>query len=135
MRRTKVFVVDDEVIILMSLRSMLEELGCEVSGTATSLDEGVRLAATVKADMAIVDLSLAGRKALPIIEVLARRNIPVVASSGYDLDGMDGVEVHGKLQKPYSLTQLEAVVKQALDGPAANPPGPGSAVGSSGTEA
>lgn len=114
MRRTKVFVVDDEVIILMSLRSMLEELGCEVSATATSLDEGVHLAETVEADLAIVDLSLAGRRALPIIEVLARRNIPVVASSGYDLAGMEGVEVHGKLQKPYSLIQLETAVKDAL---------------------
>ncbi len=116
MRRTKVFVVDDEVIILMSLQSMLEELACDVSGTATSLDEGVRLAATVEADVAIVDLSLAGHKALPIIEVLARRNIPVIASSGYDLAGMDGITVHGKLQKPYTMTQLEAALKAALDG-------------------
>lgn len=121
MRGTKVFVVDDDAIILMALRSMLEELGCEVSGAATSLDDGVRLAATVDADMAIVDLSLAGRRALPVIEALARRNIPVVASSGYDLAGMDGagmagIEVHGTLPKPYSLTQLEAAVKAALDG-------------------
>jgi len=121
LRGTKVFVVDDDAIILMALRSMLEELGCEVSGTATSLDDGVRLAATVDADMAIVDLSLAGRRALPVIEALARRNIPVVASSGYDLAGMDGagmagIEVHGTLPKPYSLTQLEAAVKAALDG-------------------
>jgi len=115
LRRTKVFVVDDEVIILMSLRSMLEEVGCDVSGTATSLEEGMRLAGTVEADLAIVDLSLAGRSALPIIEVLARRTIPVIASSGYDLAGMDGVAVHGKLQKPYSLIQLEAAVKAALD--------------------
>jgi len=121
LRRTKVFVVDDEVIILMSLRSMLEEVGCDVSGTATSLEEGMRLAGTVEADLAIVDLSLAGRSALPIIEVLARRTIPVIASSGYDLAGMDGagmagIEVHGTLPKPYSLTQLEAAVKAALDG-------------------
>lgn len=119
MRRTKVFVVDDEVIILMSLQSMLEELACDVSGTATSLDEGVRLAATVEADVAIVDRSLAGHKALPIIEVLARRNIPVIASSGYDLAGMDGITVRGKLQKPYTMTQLEAALKAALDGQSA----------------
>ena len=121
MRRTKVFVVDDEVIILMSLRSMLEELGCEVSGTATSLADGLRLAATVEADLAIVDLSLAGRRALPVIEALTRRNIPVVASSGYDLTGMDGIQVHGTLPKPYSLSQLEAAVKAVLDGAAADP--------------
>lgn len=116
MRSTKVFVVDDEIIILMSLQSMLEELDCVVAATATSLDEGVRLAGTVEADVAIVDFSLAGKKALPVIEILARRNIPVIASSGYDLAGMDGVKVHGKLQKPYTLIQLETAVKAALDG-------------------
>jgi DNA-binding NarL/FixJ family response regulator len=119
LRGTKVFVVDDEIIILMSLQSMLEELECQISGTATSLDEGVRLAGTVEADVAIVDFSLAGKKALPVIEILARRNIPVVASSGYDLAGMDGVKVRGKLQKPYTLMQLEAAVKAALDGQSA----------------
>lgn len=116
MPRTKVFVVDDEIIILMSLRSMLEELDHVVVGTATSLDEGVRLAGTVEADVAIVDLSLAGRKAQPIIELLVQRKIPVIASSGYDLAGMDGMTVHGKLQKPYTLGQLEAAVKSAVDG-------------------
>jgi DNA-binding NarL/FixJ family response regulator len=116
LRRTKVFVVDDEIIILMSLQSMLEELDHVVAGTAASLDEGVRLAGTVDADVAIVDLSLAGKKAHPIIEVLARRNIPVIASSGYDLGGMDGMTVRGRLQKPYTLDQLDATVKAALDG-------------------
>lgn len=116
MRRTKVFVVDDEIIILMSLQSMLEELDHVVAGTAASLDEGVRLAGTVDADVAIVDLSLAGKKAHPIIEVLAQRNIPVIASSGYDLGGMDGMTVRGRLQKPYTLGQLDATVKAALDG-------------------
>lgn len=119
MRRTKVFVVDDEIIILMSLQSMLEELDHVVAGTATSLDEGVRLAGTVDADVAIVDLSLAGKKAHPIIEVLARRNIPVIASSGYDLGGMDGMTVRGRLQKPYTLDQLDGAVKAALGGSSA----------------
>ena len=123
MRGPKVFVVEDDAIILMALQSMLEELGCEVSGRATSLDGGVRLAATVEADLAIVDLSLAGRTARPVIDVLARRGIPVIASRGYDLAGtagiVNGIALRGTLQKPYTLGQLEAALKAALDSEAA----------------
>lgn len=119
MRRKKVFVVDDEIVLVMSLESMLAELGYDVAGSATALDEGVRKAGALEADVAIIDMSLAGQTSHPIIEVLMRRNIPVVASSGYDLAemrGKDGWSKHVMLQKPYTLSQLDVAVKAALDG-------------------
>lgn len=119
MRRKKVFVVDDEIVLVMSLESMLAELGYDVVGSATSLDEGVDKAGALEADVAVIDMSLAGKTSQPIIDVLMRRSIPVVASSGYDLAemrGKDGWSKHVMLQKPYTLSQLEAAVKAALDG-------------------
>lgn len=123
MRRTKVFVVDDEILILMSLQATLAELDYDVVGTAASLGEGVRKAGTLEADVAIVDLTIAGRKADPIIDVLVRRNIPVVASSGHDLKALrdkdgwsDGWSGHVLLQKPYTSEQLQSALKSALKG-------------------
>lgn len=119
MRRTKVFVVDDEILILMSLQSTLAELDYDVVGTAASLGEGVRKAGTLEADVAIVDLTIAGRTSDPIIDVLVRRNIPVVASSGHDLKTLrdkDGWSGHVLLQKPYTSEQLQAALKSALEG-------------------
>jgi DNA-binding response OmpR family regulator len=118
-RHRRILVVDDEMLVAMMLEDMLMELGYEVVGPASSLDEGLELAASEPLDCAIIDLNL-GRGVLstPIAEVLNERRVPFLLATGYGASAQtDGLEHSGLLGKPFSTSDvqvaLEAVLGQA----------------------
>lgn len=109
----RVLVVEDEALITMMLEAYLGELGFEVVATAARLDEAIAKARSVAADLAVLDVNLAGQVSYPVAEVLLNRSIPFIFATGYGADGLPGrlrnVTVLGK---PFLLDQLA----QALDG-------------------
>ena len=60
-----VLVVEDEAIIAEDTAEMLREAGHQVSGPAATVDEAVRLAEQTHADLALVDINLAGTEEGP----------------------------------------------------------------------
>jgi CheY-like chemotaxis protein len=102
----KVLVVEDEPIVAMMLEDMLEELGCELAGSAASVEEGLRLAALGNFDVALLDVNLNGRRSDPIAEALVRVGTPFVYATGYGAAAVPPGTDAKVLQKPYTLTQL-----------------------------
>ena len=115
--RLRVLVVEDEAIVSMMLVDMLGDLGHEVVGTATRLDEALRLAATAELDVAMLDLNLAGQQTYPVAEALRARGLRFVFATGYGEDGLpDAWRGTPTLQKPFLMHDLEQVLAQASAG-------------------
>jgi DNA-binding LytR/AlgR family response regulator len=112
----KVFLVEDEFLILMQLENMLKELGCKIGSTASHLNDALTRAETCDADLALLDINVAGKKIYPVAEVLRRRKVPIVFSTGY---GQAGIEApwssYPVVQKPFLARELERALAQAKE--------------------
>ncbi len=54
----QVLIVEDEILLATELGFLVQESGCQDVGHAMSSDEAVRLAATLRPDLALVDVHL-----------------------------------------------------------------------------
>src|ERR1700730_18429499 len=100
-----VLIIEDEALIAMSVESCLLDAGAALVKIADSialaqsaLDEGIPF------DAAVVDLHLADGNASPLIQVLSERGIPVVVTTGDELDrGQPALsKAVAILQKPHA---------------------------------
>ena len=113
-----VFVVEDEALVLLNLEDMLDELGCLVVGPAMRLDKATKLLDEgAVADVAILDVNVAGEMVFPLARKLLERQIPIVFATGYGKVGLPD-EFHNNpvLQKPYTMNDVEAGLALALNG-------------------
>ena len=109
------FIAEDESLITMLLEDILEDLGWTVAGTAPTLREALEQAETVQADVAILDINLAGDPIFPVAERLAARAIPLVFASGYGGTTLpDKWRERPTLPKPFTSEQVEQVLKSAV---------------------
>lgn len=113
----RVLVVEDEAMVSMLVEEFLEELGCEVTGIASRLDEALEKAGSLTLDLALLDVNLAGRLSYPVADLLLARGIPVVFVTGYGAaalpEALHGVPV---LSKPFRRNQLAAALQAARVG-------------------
>lgn len=114
----RVFVVEDEFIVLLQLEHMLLDLGCEIAGAASRLPDALAMIAERSMDAAVLDINLGGTKVYPVADLLAARKVPIVFSTGY---GNAGVIASWRgqpiLQKPYRLDQLGSALSQVTAKP------------------
>jgi CheY-like chemotaxis protein len=112
-----VFVVEDEFAVLLMLEDMLAELGCNLAGTASRMAEALKLVGETSPSVAVLDVNVAGEPVYPLAEVLARRQVPIVFSTGYGGGGMDP-QWRGRpiLQKPYRIDDLQKALLAAIGG-------------------
>ena len=74
--------VEDEVIVGMMMRDLLDEIGCVVSGPLHSVSEALPVAARADLDFAILDVNLGGETVYPVAELLTARRIPFLFLTG-----------------------------------------------------
>src|SRR5580658_4547678 len=79
----RVLVVEDEMMILMTIEDMLADLGCESVTAAATIQQALALIDTQVFDAAMLDVSLNGYKSHDVAEALAARGVPFVFSTGY----------------------------------------------------
>lgn len=109
----RVLVVEDEVIVAMSLEDMLTDLGCTVVGPATNLDEALSLAQGAEFDAALLDVNLNGAHSRPVAQALSRRSIPYALITGYGSAARDiGSDSVPLLSKPCSAAALDALLER-----------------------
>jgi CheY-like chemotaxis protein len=114
----RVLVVEDEMMVSMLIEDMLGELGCEVVGPASRLDEAMDLARTATIDCAVLDVNLGGQPIFPLADLLRERGAPFAFATGYGDAGLRDVDRGSPvLQKPFRegdlarvLTELQAAV-------------------------
>jgi CheY-like chemotaxis protein len=114
-RRPRVFLAEDEALVGMLLREILEEMGCAVTGPVSDLNTAVQTVRSGAFDAAVLDVNLGGSYAYPLAEQLRSQDIPFVFLTGYAQDTLDerfsAVPI---LRKPVERDALETALRTAL---------------------
>lgn len=113
---SRVFVVEDETLVLFSLEDILAELGCEVVDQAMRLDQAIaRAQALGPVDVAILDVNIGGTNVFPAAQILADRGVPLLFATGYGRDGLPAEwQDHAVIVKPYSPQDVERALTPLL---------------------
>lgn len=118
--RTRILLVEDEVMIRMMVADMLEELGYSVVAEAGDIDEGVRLVQSTDFDIAILDVNVNGKVITPVAEAVQLRGRPLVFATGYGAQGLpEKFRDRPTLQKPFQIETLARTIESVLKGIAA----------------
>ena len=107
----RVLVVEDEMMVSMLIEDMLGELGCQVVGPASRLDEALELAKDAEMDCAVLDVNLGGQPIFPLADLLRERGLPFAFATGYGDAGLRDVDKGSPvLQKPFREGDLAKVL-------------------------
>ncbi|WP_123040143.1 ANTAR domain-containing response regulator [Cohnella candidum] len=116
-----IVVVDDDPIIRLDIREMLEEEGYHVAGEAKNGEEAVELVANLKPDLVIMDVKMPkmnGIKATQIIRRLQERDTSILLLTAYSqkelVQEAREAGVSAYLVKPVSEEDLIPAVEIAL---------------------
>jgi len=106
----RVLVVEDEVVIALGLKAILEAAGATVVGPARTLSAAKELAASGDLAAAILDVQLADGTIFPVVHLLTDRGIPFAFHTG----GADAgaLAQHGAdvIIKPAASAKIVAVM-------------------------
>jgi CheY-like chemotaxis protein len=113
----RVLVIEDESLVMMLLEDTLTEIGCEIAGMASRVDEALKKAEALSFDIAVLDVNLNGSQTFDVARSLQRRRIPFVFATGYGaaslLAEFEDVPI---LQKPFQQEDLANALHTALAG-------------------
>ena len=113
---TRVFIVEDEVIIAFDMSDMLESLGFEVVGPAVNLEAAKVLAAEEEIDAAFLDVNLGANKtSQPVADILRERKIPFIFVTAYDANQIEFRTTDDRvLRKPVTGKEMLSTLRQVL---------------------
>ena len=112
----RLLIVEDSYLLILTLENMCEDLGWQIVGPASRLDEAMEMARTRTSDAALLDVNLDGEMSWGVADVLKARGIPFAFSTGYDQTDMLPDHLAGSLvvAKPYRLDDVEHRVRQMM---------------------
>lgn len=113
----RVLVIEDESLVAMLLETILEDMGCDVVGPESNIDDGL-IAATSEAslDAALLDVNVAGREVFPVADALKARGVPFVFSTGYGEAGLpEHWRGHPTIQKPFTEGAIRDALMKAMN--------------------
>ena len=119
MARTRVIIADDESIIRLDLREMLESLGYLVAGEAGDGTSALNMARELKPDIVIMDIKMPGLDGIEAAKVLTEEKIaPVLLLTAYSqrelVERAKEAGVAGYLVKPFQEQDLSPAIEVAL---------------------
>jgi CheY-like chemotaxis protein len=118
-------------MIAMTVADQLCELGYEIAGTATTMEQARRAAASSQIDAALLDLNLHGQLTDEIGDILAAREIPFALMTGYSKAAPGTFVDVLVLRKPFSDADLKHTIESLLgkSTPLAPPPTSSTSIG------
>lgn len=120
MSDTRILLVEDEAVVAMDIEEGLKRLGYKIAGSFSRGEDAVEAVASLKPDLVLMDITLAGemdgiRTATLIRQ---RHNIPVVYLTAHSDENtltraLDALP-HGYLVKPFSEVDLHTTIEVSL---------------------
>lgn len=116
-RPPRIMIIEDEPLIAMGLKMVLENMGCEVACTVDNAMDAVAAAEQEGIDLILADVRLRGAKdgIWAVQTILSRRTIRVLFVTGnageVSARGMGHMDV---LSKPFMPASLERSVRAIL---------------------
>ena len=119
MAPTRVVVAEDEAIIRMDLRELLQEEGYEVVGEAARGDQALALITEKHPEVALLDIKMPGMDGISVARrVNAERMCAVVLVTAFSqrelIDEATAAGVHGYVVKPFERHDLVPAIEVAL---------------------
>ena len=120
--KSRIFVVEDELLHLEALKITIEEAGMELAGECGDADKAFDLIQKASPDVVLVDIALPGiNNGITLAErIVCELAIPHIFTTSFTDDKVIEQAVAtkpaGYLRKPVDLVTLKAVVKIAMNG-------------------
>lgn len=111
----RILVVEDSPVVAPFTADVLDELGCTVVGPAPNMAAARELIEEGAFDAALMDVHIRGERVFPLCELLEAKGIPFILTSGYgDWQVPEKLESRPRLQKPYTIAEVEKALKKLL---------------------
>ena len=118
----RILIIEDSPVVGPFTADLLMELGYEVAGPAPNMAAARQLIDDGGFDAALMDVHIRGERVFPLCELLDDLGVPFVLTSGYaDWTMPDRWQDRPRLQKPYSIDQVQCALEQVLDRSSARP--------------
>ncbi len=119
MSEIRVVIADDESIIRLDLKTLLEEMGHTVVGEAADGQKALELARSLKPDVVIMDIKMPVMDGLDAAKIISDEKIaPVVLLTAYSqkdlIERAKGAGVFGYLVKPFQESDLLPAIEIAI---------------------
>ena len=110
-----ILIVEDEMMVLMTIESMLQDLGCSTMYAAATVDQAIALIGTYQFDAAMLDVNLDGITSFAVADVLSAKAIPFIFSTGYsELRCSSGHSHRPVINKPFNVGRLGTAMQRLL---------------------
>ncbi len=121
MKRKKILIVEDQLIITMDLEYMLEELGYQVCGICTTYEDAVSAIKTSQPDLVLVDIILSGQKTGIDLahEINHTYRIPFIFLTSHadrsTIEAAKSTKPAGYIVKPFNRNDVYASIEIAFN--------------------
>ncbi|WP_218373022.1 response regulator [Ensifer sp. ENS12] len=114
----RILVVEDEMLVAMSIEDTLVDAGGEVIGPAPTVGRALGLLREeTKIDAVVLDMNLQGHSGLPVADACDERSIPFLILSGYGDTALNGTHHAAPiLSKPFASAVLVETLKTLFGG-------------------
>ena len=113
----RIMIVEDDFLVGIGLKKMLEKVGCEVFGPLPTIVEGHRMLEGEAIDIAVFDLNVIGGSIIPLAEDMRDRGLPFIFVTGFTNPQQLTEEMKTRpcLQKPVNEQTLYEILLAELD--------------------
>ena len=117
--KEQILIAEDDPTIAQDLKYKLENLDYEVAGITPSAEQAVVLAESLRPDLVLMDIQLAGEMdGIQAAEQIRKLRVPIVYVSGYCdgpvLERAQRTEPYGYILKPYRTDDRRIAVEMSL---------------------
>jgi DNA-binding response OmpR family regulator len=111
----RILIVEDNPYIALALEEMLTEQGLAIAGVASTIEQALRLAASVRIDLALLDVNIGERKIDPVAEALTQRGKPFIFTTGCGRAGLPEAFLDRPIvEKPFYIEEILQTLRSAL---------------------
>lgn len=109
-RRTRVLICEDEAIVALDLKLMVEDLGYEVIGPFATVRDGLNATGQGDIDVAVLDVRLRDGEVFPVADALTAQGTGLIFHSGHVLSSeiLGTYPLARVCQKPVATAALTA---------------------------
>lgn len=113
-RRSRILVIEDELLIALMIEEMVRSVGFRVSGVAQTLVQARQELAKRDFDAVLLDFNIGGQFHPEIADLLLEAGVPFAFVTGYDYIVEPRHERVPMLQKPFNAAQLRDLLERLV---------------------
>ena len=110
-----VLIAEDEPVIALILKDVIEGAGGTIAGVASSCSEALRMIDERSVQLVVLDVHLEGHISDAVLQAADAKRIPVLISSGSDSRALlEGYRGRPMLAKPWTTVEAEHALLSSL---------------------